>query len=231
MYNVERNEKKSENIGLYATRPNIPSAEQDIEEKNIMGRDGSIIEVNDTVKDIAINITFGFFGPKKTWGERFRTARKWLLEKIDDRLILQDDPEYYYRVKKTTINECERQAKEIGEFTVNFLCHGCQYLQEGQNEIEVIDCIHNEHYLSKPIYKIKGEGTCVIEINGKSFSVDVGQNATINTELMITYREDGEIMNAETVGDYENIYLTPGDNNINATEGFEVKIIPNWRCL
>ena len=48
---------------------------------------------------------------------------------------------------------------------------------------------------------------------------------------MITYRElNGEMMNTYVNGDYEDLYLKPGENMISVV-GAEMKIIPNWRCL
>ena len=59
----------------------------------------------------------------------------------------------------------------------------------------------------------------------------VGQNVTIDTELMIAYRMDGTMENTSVTGDYEDLYLKPGYNEIEITEGFEAKVIPNWRSL
>ena len=62
-------------------------------------------------------------------------------------------------------------------------------------------------------------------------TANVGQNLTIDTDLMIAYRQDGTMQNTAVTGDYENLYLLPGDNVISITDGFDLKIIPNWRTL
>ena len=53
----------------------------------------------------------------------------------------------------------------------------------------------------------------------------------IDTERMIAYRTDGTIQNTAVMGEYEDLYLQEGDNEILATDGFEISIIPNWRVL
>ena len=108
---------------------------------------------------------------------------------------------------------------------------GLKYLINGMNEYDISEINKNPYLMSKPIYKIKGEGICTISVNGKTVKANVGQNLTIDTELMIAYREDGTMNNTAITGDYESLYLPEGDLSVTATSGFDVKIIPNWRCL
>ena len=73
---------------------------------------------------------------------------------------------------------------------------------------------------------------CNLKVNGKIMTVqNIGQNVTIDTERMITYRTDGTLANTSVNGDYEDLYLNPGYNEIEVTDGFDVEIVPNWRCL
>ena len=62
-------------------------------------------------------------------------------------------------------------------------------------------------------------------------SADVGQNLTIDTDRKIAYRADGTLSNTAVSGDYEDLFLQEGENEISITDGFNLKIIPNWRCL
>ena len=82
-----------------------------------------------------------------------------------------------------------------------------------------------------PVYKITGNGGCTLTVNGKAMKATVGQNLTINTELMIAYRTDGTLQNGKVTGDYEDLYLLEGENQISITKGFDLKVIPNWRCI
>ena len=69
---------------------------------------------------------------------------------------------------------------------------------------------------------------CTLTVNGNEMTANVGQNLTIDTDLMIAYRQDGTLQNTAVTGDYEDLYLVPGDNVISITSGFDLKIIPNW---
>lgn len=70
-----------------------------------------------------------------------------------------------------------------------------------------------------------------LTVNGKKVTANVGQNLTIDTELMMAYREDGTIQNTALTGDYEELFLQPGDNTITFSSGFIVSIVPRWRIL
>ena len=72
---------------------------------------------------------------------------------------------------------------------------------------------------------------CTLTENEKSMTANIGQNITINTDVMLAYREDGTLQNTSVTGDYENLYLAEGDNTISVTDGFKLTVIPNWREL
>lgn len=219
--------------GLYVVkRPNIPAPRRKYTETEVPGRDGKMYLDEGTVEDIEIEIEFNFIGNENEWFERFRNAKRWLLEKGKHKLCMGDDEHFFYLCKRVQIDTAERVCYEIGKFTVTFICSGYAYLKSGELPVNVSDfCAYNPYEESHPIYEIRGEGICDITVNGETVKVNVSQNIVINTELMMTYREDGEIKNTELSGDYENLYLRDGENSIKISNGFEAKIIPNWRCL
>lgn len=88
----------------------------------------------------------------------------------------------------------------------------------------------NPYIECHPTYKIAAEGMCTLKINGKTMTANVGQNLTIDTDRMIAYREDGTLNNTKVSGNYEDMYLQPGNNKIEFYGG-NLKVIPNWRCL
>lgn len=102
---------------------------------------------------------------------------------------------------------------------------------DGIREYNVEELIYNPYEVAHPIYKIAGEGTCSITVNGKVITVNVGQNMTIDTDRMLAYREDGTLINTSITGEYEDMYLVEGENIIRASKGFKITVIPNWRCL
>lgn len=231
-YDLEYADTKAKDHNIYIVkRPSIPAPEKNYSEYRIPGRDGVIYADEETVEDIEIQVEMNFMGKPDEWFEYWREAKKWLLKKGQNKLKFGDDAGYFYLVKKVTISEAERICREIGRFTVTFLCSGYQYLEEGWKKYRHSDVVYNPYSTAHPIYIIGGEGNCTLEVNGKSVAANVGQNLTIDTELMIAYRMDGVAVNTSVKGDYEDLYLQTGKTEIGITEGFSLEIIPRWRCI
>lgn len=212
-------------------RPSIPTPEANIEYITIPGRDGSMTIRDGTLKDIVVSVPFIFKTQPNLFAEKFRNAKAWLMAKGSGRLCFSDDPDVFYKARNVVIGENERTVKKVGEFTAEFTCHGCQYLVDGQKEYTLDAVEYNPYFVSHPVYKIEGEGVCQLTVNGNTMRANVGQNLIIDTELMIAYREDGSLANTDVLGDYDELYLREGENRIDITSGFALKVIPNWRCL
>lgn len=212
-------------------RPNVPSPEYRFTEKTIPGRDGTILIDEGSIEDIEFEIEFNFLGKPDEWFSIFRQAKKWLLQKGERELKFFDDPFFFYVIKKVTIETAERVCYEIGRFTAKFICKGTQFYDSGKEAFDYLTLQENPGIESHPIYMISGSGICTLTVNGNSVKANVSQNLTIDTERMIAYREDGTFVNTSISGDYEDLYLQPGENTVSVTSGFDCKIIPNWRCL
>lgn len=55
---------------------------------------------------------------------------------------------------------------------------------------------------------------CTLTVNGNTMTANVGQNLTIDTDRMIAYRSDGTLNNTQVTGNYEDMYLLNGENEI-----------------
>ena len=60
---------------------------------------------------------------------------------------------------------------------------------------------------------------------------EVQGNLTIDTERMLAYNESGVLKNTMVTGNYEDLLLMEMENTISCSMGFDLSIIPNWRCL
>lgn len=212
-------------------RPGIPAPVADYTEVHIPGRDGNLYIDEKTVEDIEIRVEMNYMCDHREWFEHWREAKEWLMQKGPNRLRFGDDPEYFYHVKKVELSEAERVCREIGRFSAVFICNGYQYLLSGQRAYALGDVIDNPYCVTHPVYLVEGEGTCTITVNGKTFTAIVGQNVTIDTDRMISYRSDGVLVNTTVTGDYTDLYLKHGKNTLAATGGFNVQVIPGWRRL
>lgn len=230
MQDIEYNGIRGSDFKIYA-KDYAPgaAAQMRMEEIIIPGRDGSVFTTDGSYQPTSIPIQFNFIGKETEWGERWRQAKKWLSAR-NAKLRLSDDSGYHYRIAYVTVEQAARMSARTVEFAATFIAKdGLQYLDSGLKEYEIAEISWNPYELSKPVYKITGEGVCELRVNGSKMSANVGQNIIIDTERMISYRADGTLQNTAVSGKYEGLYLCEGENEIECIGG-KVKIIPNWRC-
>lgn len=231
MFELIYNNKPAGSFGIKITkRPDIPSPNKMIRSIDIPGRDGKLIEFNGEYEDIDIKVDMNFIASPNEIGERFRNLKKWLLSD-NGKLSFSDDTSIFYKVKNVEVGNLKREAREGASVSVTFVCDPYTYFVDGETEQVLKSTLNNHYEISHPIYKIVGEGMCTLTVNGETIKANVGQNLTIDTEKMLAYRQDGTLMNTSLSGDYESLYLIPGDNKISVSSDFVTTIIPNWRCL
>ena len=232
MMDVEYNGILASSLGIYAKNiPDIPAAVRKEKTVDIPGMDGTLILLEGGYESTEIKVDFNFIGDSDRWDERFGLAKKWLSER-GKTLRLGCDPEHYYKILKVTLDDGKHTTERIGDFTATFLTKdGLRYIEAGKNECTIEDVRLNPYEKARPIYKISGEGNCVLKVNGHKMTANVGQNLVIDTDRQLAYRQDGTLRNTDVSGNYEQMYLTTGRNDIEITKGFDLKIIPNWRCL
>lgn len=212
---------------LVAGRPSKPSPEMEYEEVKVPG--GKTLYREKGYGDIPIPVTFNFMSKNSNeWDNHFRNIKRWLLSKVNNKLKFSDDLEVFYKVNKVTIDTPERVMKRIGRFTATFTCEPYVYLDEEERELGTL--LYNNYLLSKPIYRIVGEGYLTLNINNKVVKANVGQELIIDTDKGLCYRE-GIVNNVALQGNYKDMYLLEGENTFSWEGDFKIYILPNWRCL
>lgn len=224
----------SEEYGIrFLSYPAFDFGTEKIESIEVPGRVGTLTRRTGEYSDTTIENEIEFkVSSKGEYEQTLSLIRRWLME--TKKIIYSDMDKYYFRAKKVSISDIKRKYGIYGILTVVFTCDPIMYLIEGDSEILIADTLTliNNYNKSRPIYTISGEGICEITVNGKIVTANVGQNITIDTTLMQTYREDGTLNNMSITGDYEDLHLQEGENIISVTSGFELKIIPKWGiCL
>lgn len=231
MYNIIFNDISSDDMKVIVKeRPDIPAPIRRYERTEVPGRDGSIIESDESYEDISIPIAFNYLAKEEEWAETFRRVKNWLYSKGNGWLIFQDDPDYFYKVKNVEIGTNERTSLRVGNFSVTFLCDPFQYAVSGVRFFDLKEEIYNHYDTSHPVYKIVGNGLCSIGMNGKTVKVNVSEHIILDTDRMLAYK-DAALKNPSVTGKYSDLFLIHGKNEIAITKGFEVAIQPNWRCL
>ena len=232
MVDVLFNNILGSSLGIFMkTKPALPAAKEKLREVDVPGRDGKLLMHTGVYESTEIQIEFNYIGPETEWGKRWREAKKWL-SASDRELKFSDDDEVFYRISHVRVESNEKHGNRIGVFSAVFVTKdGLGYFDSGKMEYRIEDLPYNCGISSHPIYKITGNGLCDLVINGKSMTVNVSGDITIDTELMCAYRSDGTSQNTAVSGDYEDIYLSEGENAVSVTDGFTCKVIPRWRCL
>lgn len=229
MYWIEYNNVKNTDFGVaVTTRPTIPAPEPRGDYVQIAGRDGELLITDHTYNNIVIDVALNFVRPPVKVAESYRKLKSWI--KGGGTLRLGDDSEVFYKVKMAQIVSPSRRGKLGMDAVAEFVCDPYAYFYSGLVPIGA-GVIYNPYDTSHPIYKITGEGLCTITVNDKTITANVGQNLTIDSDLFIAYRTDGTAMNTAVTGDYANLWLPYGRNNVSITSGFNLSIIPNWRAL
>ncbi len=214
-----------------AKRPSFPTPQKNYEEYDLKGKNGKYYVDLGTYEDIVFEVECNYIELNiNEWAKKWRSIKKWIF-KEHDYLSFSDDGEYVYKIKKIEISENERRIKQSGEFTITFTCEAYSYLKEGIKEKNINDVLQNDYEISCPIYKVKGNGTCVLNVNGHQVSVIVDKSFNIDTQRQIAYNDQLNSLNDKILVDYEDLYLIEGLNAISISNGFELKIIPNWREL
>ena len=214
-----------------AYRPDFPAPEPRYTDTQVPGRDGTLTEFDGTYSDIAVDVQMNYITNPQNWHAAWREVKRYLLKGGIRELRFSDDLSFYYKCKKVVLGTNEREFRHTAAFTATFTLAPYEYLTDGKERYPYQVCAFNRYELCKPIYFITGEGMCTLTVNGNEMTANVGQNLTIDTDLQLAYRSDGTLQNTEVTGNFDELYLLPGENSISVTDGFDLKIQPNWRCL
>lgn len=214
-----------------AYRPDFPAPEPRYTDTQVPGRDGALTEFDGTYSDIAVDVEMNYITNPQNWHAAWREVKRYLLKGGIRELRFSDDLSFYYKCKKIVLGTNEREFRHTAVFTATFTLAPYEYLTDGKERYPYQVCAFNRYKLCKPIYFITGEGMCTLTVNGNEMTANVGQNLTIDTDLQLAYRTDGTLQNTEVTGNFDELYLLPGENTISVTDGFDLKIQPNWRCL
>ena len=163
--------------------------------------------------------------------QKIREISKWLNSKSEGKLILGNDPNFYYNARIVNAIPINKVINLFGRFIIQFECEPFVYsLEEEVITITSNTEIENKGItVSKPIYKVYGSGEAKIKVNGKEITLyGVGNYIEIDTELMECYK-DNISLNASMNGNYTSLWLNEGINNIEFTGASKIEITPKWR--
>ncbi|MFT8349465.1 distal tail protein Dit [Clostridium saccharoperbutylacetonicum] len=234
-YNIIFNNKSNEELDIQVTkRPFIPVPTRRFKEIEIKGHDGKYYLDEETYDDIIIPTDFSFIeNDLDNIRSRVRNIKYWIENVKNNRLILSDDPDVFYKVCKAELgNVTYENLYEIQNFTVNFTCKSYQYLITGQKEIQLQNVLFNHWDKCTPTYRIVGNGICAFSINNTIVNCTVNGELLIDTEFDKILNSDRTLAIGKTdIKRMQDLYLQEKRNTFNWTSGFTIYITPKWRTI
>jgi phage-related protein len=87
--------------------------------------------------------------------------------------------------------------------------------------------INNPGSVCSPIYKIVGNGSGTLSVNGKAMTYTVSGTLYIDVRRMIAYDLNRVNKNNELNGNYRDLRLVSGENSVSASTG-TLTVYPYW---
>ncbi|WP_346026073.1 distal tail protein Dit [Clostridium nitritogenes] len=209
-------------------RPNFSRLRKRYNEYQVDGKNGSDYEFLG-YEDRKLSIEYNFVDRKNIYN-KVRQIIKWLDNIEDHKLVLSDNPEYFYMVKKVDYDDIERSLKIIGKFTVEFTLEPFAYRFSTNESFEINNNeeIYNDgDFESKPIIEIEGNGYIKLWVNENLIELNIADKITINSKLELCFK-NREIEPARKKGDFPKLKI--GFNTIR-WEGNVKKVSINPNCI
>lgn len=213
-------------IGLSLTeRPEIPTAEQEVEYIEVEGRDSSLVRKLD-YKDVTQPFTFSFID-KVNVRQKVREIRAWLSDK--KKLSLSDDPGIFRLIKNVVIESTINDIISYGQMTIIITFDPFEYIDiEPITMTTLGNLINPGTYFSQPKITVYGTGKLSITINGQQVILNsVDGHITLDCNLQEAHKS-GASLNNFMVGKFPRFEV--GTNTIAWTGPVtKVEIEPRWR--
>lgn len=224
-YKMSYNGTSSEdmNVIMYDL-PEVALPKKNYDTYSIPGRNGELIGSDSYLSNVVITCTFSILSEHFT--KTVREIRRWL--RGTGKLYLSDDTDLFYDVLAIDYGNIEREISTYGRFSVRFTCYPYEFTETGQTEHTIAEASNNIYDTCMPLYKISGNGQCMLNVNNYIFMANVQELLNVDTRLMICHDADGNYKNTFVSGDYSKLWLKNGQNIISITNGFTLVIKPRW---
>ena len=197
----------------------------------IPGKDGDAVSTDTYRGDAQVRVNFALIKETGNYYEAIRGIREWLTG--TGTLVIGDATDSYYEVKKVEINTDERIIVNVGTVEVVFTVYPYEFLNSGDTGISGGGTVANSNSKSCPLYKIVGNGTGTLTVNGNTMDFTVAtadEGIYIDTRRHMAYngKSTPENKNGSLTGDYDAIKLVHGNNSIAISSGFTLTTYPKW---
>ncbi|MBN6206306.1 phage tail family protein [Ralstonia pickettii] len=213
-------------LGLSLTeRPEIPTAEQEVEYIEVEGRNGSLVHKKH-YKDVTQPFTFSFLD-KNNVRQKVREIRAWLSDK--EKLSFSDDPGISRIIKHITLESTINDIISYGRLSMDITFDPFEYIDTNPITMtEAGNLINPGTYFANPKITVYGTGNLSITVNGQRTILNsVDGHITLDCELQEAHK-NGSSLNNRMVGKFPRLEV--GTNTISWTGTVNrVVIEPRWR--
>lgn len=136
----------------------IPTTEEQYEQVDIIGRNGSIYKSKGLYKDKQFDVTFTLRDSRKDFWNKIDRIKDWLYSISDNRFIY-DREDRCLLVKKVIAGDIVRESRSCGKITVTFICEPFLY------DIEETVLTYNAEQIQNMIQESSYENYISININ------------------------------------------------------------------
>lgn len=212
-YNFYFNCFYTKDLGLILSEyPNIPALIENIEETEIEGRDGVLIEKLGTFQNRKISCTFKIIDDQE-YNKKLAIIKSWIRNIKENKLYINNDK--YFLVENVEADEIRRELGKEAEITINFICKPFLYSEEiiRKDTNKTIDINNFGDYATEPIIIIYGSGNIKLAVNEEAMTIEkVKDLVVINSKLKTVTDANGLSKDWDTIGNFP--ILEAGKNNI-----------------
>lgn len=205
---------------IVSSFPKIPRLNEDIEEIELDGRNGSLTIKKGTYRNRNITISFKMLDTYFFW-DTLSKIEEWLYNVKDNRLFY-DRQDRCFRVKRVIVGDLAKEVDLYGEFEVTFVCEPFMTdispisitLGNMTYEMDNTKILYNDgDFEVEPRILIEGNGNIEIIINDAIIQLrDVIDSVEIDTKLMQVRDSSGANFSMNMYGDFPT--LKKGANKI-----------------
>ena len=231
-YIIYNNKNSYEDFGLLIDHITLPSINEVIEEIEIEGRNGTLIERKGYYNDRNITIQFSLkrkiLEDFEQFSSRLEEVENWLRTFNKD-LVLYLNPNKTYKVKNITLGEIETDNAVLYNFEAIFTCEPFSYILD-EEMVEITTNNFNYYYKGtahgEMKLKVYGTGNIQLTINDEVVQINnVTDNVTLDSKLLLCLNSDGTNKTRDMIGNFP--LLQYGLNNISWTGSVtKIELIP-----
>lgn len=230
---IKFNGSKSDDFGLRLLSGfNHTSAKHDVEEIEVIGRDGVLLKDNKRLMPVPVSYQFTAQDDNGIV-DVLERINEWVNVKGWRELELEWDDKHYYLAYFDSTLSIKETFYQFGTLKLDFKLYPIKYLKSGRQPITVTNNMRLDNIgkvSSKPVVSVRGHGNITIGFNGKLLKLEnVQDSIVIDSAKRLVYNETGQQWDKMLRANEDDFpVLQKGQNIITLSGVRSIDITPNW---